>query len=324
MIGYECKAPEDLRTYSLVQIGECTLPEVLGSTHNKSIQVLLDPTYYRVPVKSCSVFGTFQISVCTFNHHTSLIKTYDRVIRLSREECERVHFTGEYVFYNKTYAVRRNASTTISVFAKGNRDKTGWCSNEPFTDVTTGESYADAVVEVTLNIILTDYNAQVDIPSGNIILKSGLLCTYSAPNSTCDDLYQGQIYWQKATLASQCDRHYFNVLYSGEATMLTSRDSPSSEQEEYVIVESDRTFAIWLTDTYRFCGLTLYNTEYAGLKILFDIEYFRALDSPTAAPDPMIFYLSKMMYMEYSYKTNLQKLHVHSLQKRCLIGLAQD
>jgi hypothetical protein len=319
LVAFNCFEPQEISTFSLLEVGECSPPDVINTVQNKTVQVLLDPNFDLAPTISCSIITKFFITFCGAYSHSKAVRNYDRVIEISRDQCEEIHRTNQYKFYDQIIPVKANTSTLHSLIAKGTRSPDGTCTGDRFTDVLTGQTYTDVTVEVNLNIILSNHFAKVDIESGKIFLPGSVQCDYHSKDASCYDVFQGYSFWSRPTAPQRCERNYYHVLYNGPASIITSRDSPSSAQDDYLIVSSDtRNFAIKMENSFPACGLNLYSTEYPHIVLLFDTEYFQNSSRPIN-PDPNTFYLSKLMYLESQFKSDLQQLHQYSLHRRCLL-----
>ena len=319
LIGFLCDDPDSVAFYSLNSIGDCQPPKVVNSGTNRTIQVLMDPNYDSVPVKSCSVLAHFTLTLCFAHGHSSFLKAYDKVIEISRDECSKMTDSGEFVFYNRTIKFPVNTSFPYMIYIQGARSDNGDCTGGRFLDDVHNRVYDKVIVLVNLKIQTKSYRAKVDLSSGNLILASGATCSFSDPLGHCYDIFEGDTYFDRATPLPRCDRSLFQVLYSRPATVISSQASPNQPFKTYAVVDTpDKAFAILLAEEYRSCGFSFRSTEYPNLHVLLDVEFFKSPET-SVTPDTLIFYLSKLLYQEFRTRTSLEQLHIHSLQRRCLL-----
>jgi len=101
----------------------------------------------------------------------------------------------------------------------------------------------DAVVATAiLSITLTDYYASVDISNNKIVLRSGVQCPFTA--RSCMDFEIGETSWVPL-LPEQCSVHYFDVLYEGPSSFISTPDVTRKFNDTYVAVQTDnRLFAL--------------------------------------------------------------------------------
>ena len=318
IFGFNCGTPTvKTSRYSLTHIQPCEKPEIVKSVTNQTVQILLTPTYRTIPVFSCSVYGTFTINSCTLPYHTAFVTSYDRIIKISRSECEKIIFTKSYKFYGQEHEIDINKTNHLNPFIRGRLSKGVCLERDSYYDPISKTTYDDVVVQVRLKILAKQYNAQVDIETNTITLHSGLTANFNSLEAS--DVYEGNAYWSTLPPKITCDITYYHVLYTGLASVLTSRETPTSQSEKFLVVNTkQRVFAVKILDAFNNCGSTLLATDHPNLFLYLDTaKYENSNDSLT--PDLMSFFLSKLLFQEIDHKQTIQNLHLHSLYQRCLI-----
>ncbi len=318
--AYDCNKPVSSERYSLLEVGSCKRPDSLYTHTNRSAQILQTRQWDQTDVFACDIFVTFTITQCTFNHHTALVRSYNRVIPLTREQCKRIHDTQEYVFYQQIIPVKINAVTHADRIIVGSRDKQGYCHKgaNPFHDIVTNVVYEDAIVDAKLRIKVQHYKAKLDLVKNQIILRSNVLCDFS--DGECQDVEQGNSFWSPSPPPTSCSRYGYNVLHDGPVTHLTLRNGNGTTDDYLVANIGSRLFAFKLQDSFKDCGGLIYHhTEFPAITVIFDIAYYHTDNNSQATPELSSFYLSKLMFLEITHTNNYNNLLADSIYKRCLL-----
>ena len=324
LVAYSCEDPRvNITKVDLTRVGACKEPQVLSVSKNSTIQVLLKPDFQYLHVTSCFLTLTRTLEHCGMFSHVSPLSTTQRIKKLSRTECHRVHSTGEFTLYGQTFRdIAPNNTTPLAFIAAGQRDMhTGYCENQAVFHDYDGP-HQKVVASYHGSLTLTDYTGIFDESTGHINLRSGLTADYSKGEIT--DL-GSSIYWDILPTPDSCDPRRSKIVYAGPALLVTSRDPDSDHRDLYAIVDRDTTFAVRLLEKFTVCGQRVYRTEHPGITVLdttYDqqLQHYRAATvAPNLRADIIGFFISKLMYVQYYAQHNLQRLHVHSLKARCAL-----
>ncbi|KAJ1524668.1 hypothetical protein ONE63_011151 [Megalurothrips usitatus] len=199
------------------------------------------------------------------------------------------------------------------------QESDGKCENGLFVDE--GKQYPDSLVHVMATISVFDYTAKVDLGNNVVHLKDGLQCPY--PAMTCRDFWSGHTFWNAVPISTDCETESHMILYEGEAKLFTSQNELT--EDKYVIVDNImETFALRLSSSFDRCGIKMYTTDHSQIIVSMvpERKYFFFKGHTALAFDNTLFlanFHSKLQYLEWEMKTNLQKLNLYGAYRRCLL-----
>jgi len=323
LFGYECGSGRsvNLSTISLSEVGPCIQPVVTIPEQVRMVQIVQTSSYKEVKVISCGVSIRRNMRHCGMHSHSSHISNVEWVKQLSPKECSLMHETQKIDLYGQTvHNLKMNGTTSSRIVVAGASGSDGSCQNAPqFVDW--DGSHGPVVVEVNVQILMYSGEAKLDINAGTLHLRSGVAAPYR--DGQANDVFSGQSFWTVGpSESSECPESLFQIAYQGNATEIVSTSPSGGTTETYLVVdEVEVTYAVKLMDELIRCGRKMYTTEHPGVMVVYGNiadEFFLTKKPHTKiTADLLSFFQSKLQYLEVRTRTDLQKLHVHSIRKRC-------
>lgn len=236
LIGYDCGgAATNITTLSLLEVGDCDIPQREVNVTRKYIQLIQINQYGSIHVMQCKVEIYRVIRICGMFSHTSdvLNGEYAYIDNVSRDNCRQMHREGIIkVGQTEISGIKRNATTSSAVVIAGSIDSTGKCEGVYYTEPS-GIGYKDAVVKGSVQITLMDYTANVNVDANKVILRSGTTCNLN--EGLCVDMEGGNTYWDPLP-EDTCKTKRYGLLYEGFADQ-TEELQIESKQIVYSMTE---------------------------------------------------------------------------------------
>ncbi|CAH1996869.1 unnamed protein product [Acanthoscelides obtectus] len=320
IIAYDCKDDSvELTKVSLLNVKPCLDPRKAEETKPWDIQLVQKRQYVGVHVYTCLITVQQTIQHCGMHSHSSTVAggLGKYVLDLSDSECRKAqrfqHLDLRAIGAGMVSQLTKNGTTEISTTLQGQLDTEGRCEGVTFT---VGEVvYKNVVVSGAITIKLSDYDTVANVELNTIHLRSGTICPFN--DGACFDDLSGIALWE-SHYEDQCTNKGVDVLYEGNATLLTLRKDP---QIQYVIVETDDTvFALKLTKPEDLCHQHAWQTEQNRLLVIFRDSigfYFRKSTKIAQNTDMMAHVLSKLLYLEIAVKRYMADIVYDAIVKRC-------
>ena len=319
-IAYDCNRHSNKTRISLTGIDDCPPPSQIAEPKKAIIQVLQSKDYVEVLVRACLVRVQKRLFRCgMWSHSVEVLDAReDFMYELGVAGCNDVHRKLQFEYQGVLIGNLKPNSTTASheLTLAGKLDAEGNFEGVP-SYVHHGRSYGKAVVTAIIQVTLTDYRATVDVSNNKFALRSGLQCTFT--EGSCADFEIGETSWTPV-MPQKCNAHYYDVLYEGESSLITSPDV-TRKYDTCIIVQSDnRIFALKLTKETMICGQMMWKTDHPALLEWINEGLGFYFQRQTVNPKNVRLDLhisSLLIYSEPTTKTNLQKLHLHNVFERC-------
>jgi hypothetical protein len=161
------------------------------------------------------------------------------------QQCTRMHQDGTFSFGPGALIVGLNDNTTStkSLALTGIFTNDGNCRGTQYVDPY--GSWDGVVVEATVKISLRSGIAPVPIEANKILLKPGIVCTFTEGN--CLDTEDRYTYWQRHP-SSPCKFDQYDVLYEGIVTKIQEiKPNKEPTQPVYALTTQEITFALTKT-----------------------------------------------------------------------------
>ncbi|CAG9821058.1 unnamed protein product [Phaedon cochleariae] len=316
--GIKVDESVELTKLSLLRVKPCLDPRNATETTRRKIQLIQKRQYVGVQVYTCLVVVQQFIQYCGMHSHTSSVAggLGKYVHYVSAETCLKAHQFRHLdlrgIGGGIISKISLNGTTEVSTTLQGHLDISGNCEGIKFTvgDI----SYENVVVSAAITIKMSDYFTTADVERNVVNLRSGTICPYN--DGSCFDDFSEEAIWN-AKIADQCTNSGVDVLYEGNATLLTlSKDPPTF----YVIVDTEDTvFALKLIKSEDLCHQRAWQTEQNRLLVILEDSlgffYRKSLRLPQNT-DMMMHVLSKLLYLEIAVKRQMADVVYDAIMKR--------
>lgn len=320
--GYDCGTKTmNVTTVSLLDVGDCDIPEESIKTEEAMIQLLQIIDFQKTMVTHCKVEIKRTVKKCGFWGHELVVENgiQEFIKDVDRETCERLTNDGEFRFKDE-YTIQDIAPNDTSVksmdfagSAEGNTCHGGFYSDRYGT-------YTNVFVAGTITFKLLQYEATVNMNKNRIHLRSGAVCDLN--KGKCVDPIYGNSFW-KPFPETGCPNNLYNkydVIYEGKAIIL-SDPSINGINDVYTVTSKDITFALTSTSTDNVCGHDIVLLEHPKLVIHIPKKgsLFRKQEKIAENIDMFTYVNSKYVYIERHVRTQMKDLYRNLVKQRCLI-----
>ncbi|CAG9815548.1 unnamed protein product [Phaedon cochleariae] len=219
----------ELTNLSSLRVKPCLDPRNATETTRRKIQLIQKQQYVGVQVYTCLVMVQQFIQYYGMHSHTSSVAggLGKYVHYVSAETCLKAHqfrhLNIRRIGGGIISKISLNGTTEVSTTFQGHLDMSGKCESIKFTvgDI----SYKNVVVSAAITIKMSDYFTTADVERNVVNLRSETICPYN--DGSCFDDFSGKAIW-KPKIADQCTNSGVDVLYGGNAKLLTlSKDPPT-------------------------------------------------------------------------------------------------
>ncbi|XP_049826247.1 uncharacterized protein LOC126266387 [Aethina tumida] len=321
IIAYDCQDQStELTKVSLIDVKPCVDPKKNSFEEPKRIQLLQRRKYTSVHVYTCLVVVRQIVHHCGMFSHTSIVDGgFGKQVHLvGHENCIKAHrfrtldLSG--IGAGVLSQLLLNGTTEVSVTLRGSLNLRGECHGESFT--IQGTTYKDVVVSAAVSITLNDYSTTVDVDRNEVHLKTGTVCPFI--DEYCFDDVEGEAAYKNIP-ENVCSSYGVDVLYEGNATLLTVTQNPI---DQYIIVNTQhRVFALKLLKKQDLCSEMAWQTEDNRVLVLFGDDnrefYYKPSENLSRNIDMLLQYLSKMLYLELAFLKSNSELVYESIIQRC-------
>lgn len=318
IIGYDCNgATLNITTVSLLEVGECNIPLQEVNETSVHIQLLQINQYASIHVRQCKVEIYRIIRRCGMWSHGMDVPNgeYSYIDSVSRDECLDMYKLGK-IKIGQTEVHRIHANQTVSrpISIAGTINHNSECEGVYYSDPY--GSWEKVFVKGTVKISLRDYEADVDVNTNKVLLRSGTKCDLN--DGRCTDIDGGDTYWDPFPEDS-CHSKRYGVLYEGPAKRTTDVDT-KFKQTMYSLTEGDIIFALTAKERINVCGYSLILTEHPKLLI---VETRK--NEPFVKKEPIhvgnldlfSYVNSKFVYVEKYIRTQMKQMYQDILIQRC-------
>ena len=220
IVGYDCGSSQlNITTISLLQVGDCNLPESKVKSVESYIQLIQFSNIATTPVMQCKVEIKRTIYHCGMHSHISVVENEEGeyLHEILHDVCEIMHNTGilklgpPLIISN----LRVNETSHHSVTLAGSIGINGECSGTQYSDPF--GTWNNVVVQGSLKIKLSQHEGSVNLHNDRIHLKTGLTCPLS--QSSCLDEDGGYTFWDPLP-KDICQFNKYQLLYEGIANKI--------------------------------------------------------------------------------------------------------
>lgn len=320
LLGYDCAGPNlNITTVSLNNVGECTAPNEAPPSKETYIQLLQLSDFSHTEVIQCRVEIDRTIYYCGMSSHVSIVHNgrQNYLHELDERGCRKLQETGILSLSPASVIVgiRKNSTTSRAVTLGGSLTTSGACKGTQYSDAF--GSCDGVVIQATVKIIITNYQADVNLINNKIMLQAGTHCPLT--DGTCLDVEGNAAFWTTEPTDS-CQFNRYDVLFEGIAIKHQNPDSSAQNPDVFSLTTQETTFALAAKSTKHLCGYTLIRTEHPKLYIL-ETQKGRTFTGkkPIAVNNLDIFsYMnSKFIYVEKHIRTQIESLYRDVVIQRC-------
>lgn len=319
--AFDCiSSGTNMTVVSLLPTKKCQMD--VGSLYTKlsKVQIVQQTPFRSTNVKQCGITIKRSIHHCGMHSHASLVEgsyAYD-VRRIGYSDCTRIFETRSYrlseniILHELTPNMTHRGETVIVGSLEGSS-----CSGGTYT--TTDRAWKNVIVKMEYEIVLSEYQAQVDLSRDIISLRSSLTCKYSS--GECTDSLSGSVSW-KTLDKSVCLQDEYKVLFTGLVNETVPVGNVSESSASLFSTEKDSAFfTIRAMRTTTICGLDAYETDH-------DRVYVVRLNGPTPLfsseivenkdADLFTYYNSKITAIESHIGNQIDSLYRKIMYDTCL------
>lgn len=318
LIGYDCVgSTANLTTVSLLEVGECNIPQQEVNVTQPYIQLVQVNQYFSIHIKQCKIEIFRKIQKCGMFSHTLEVPfgEYSYINSIPYHTCIQLHRSGTTrIGRTEITGIKPNATTHRPVMIAGYIHHDSSCEGAIYSDPY--GNWDDVIVHGSAKISLRDYTAEVDVDTNKVYLRSGTRCELSEGN--CVDVDGGDTFWDPLP-EDNCNSKRYGLLYEGIANKIISHDS-GARQTVYSLETGNVVFALATRSMIRVCRFTLIRTEHPKLLI---VETHK--DEPFIAQKPIdvsnldifSYVNSKFVYVEKHISTQIKTMYRDILVQRC-------
>lgn len=320
LLGYDCAGPNlNITTISLNNVGECTAPEEVPPPKETYVQLLQLSDFSHTEVVQCRVEIDRIIYYCGMSSHISIVHNghQNYLHELDERGCRNLQETGILTLSPASViiGVRKNGTTSRAVTLGGSLTSNGACKGTQYSDAF--GSWDGVVVQASVKIVITNYQADVNLVNNKIMLQTGTHCPLS--DGTCLDVEGNSAFW-KTEPTDSCQFNRYDVLFEGIATKYQNPDSSVQNPDVFSLTTHETTFALAAKSTKQLCGFTLVRTEHPKLYIL-ETQKGRTFAEKKQITvnnlDIFSYMNSKFIYVEKHIRNQIQNLYRDVVLQRC-------
>ena len=320
-VGFDCGAqPFDqlhAKTYSLLDVHSCSIKTPTIEVKNFTGQIVQTKLYEYREVFQCKIKVRRTIRRCSLFGYLEPVENAVQVflLDLTRDQCKKIHDTNSFSYDSQHILsdLRVNQTTTRSIALAGNAIDNS-CNVGSYSD--RFGTWNKVNVEGLITITLTSYTAKVDVKNDNILLRSGVACTYS--KTSCLDIENGYTFWDSMQ-DEDCFAHKLEVIYDGIIQAVTEiRDNVTSIH--YFVNQNNILASLKFNGMHSVCRVPFIKTEFPSLYIIDQKEYF--LRQRDVYPDLLTYINTKFVYVEGKTREQMGSLYIDILNKKCESDLA--
>lgn len=325
LIAYDCQNKGlNITTFSLTDIGACKPPTNNIQTSQERIQLIQVNDIETVKVVQCKIKLARMITHCGMHSHSSSVAdgfaTY--IYPVTRDKCFRMHQTQVLVdFFGKNIdGLVINGTTHATAVMAGWVTADARCQGAHYEDHK--GSWADVVVQATLEITLQERYASAITNENKIILTDGMTCPYK--ERFCVDTMFGHSFWDHVD-SNQCAETKYTILYEGLAKKLSPEkfNEKNSDAVIYSVDQGDMVFAMPIAGPTMICGQTAYETDHPKFFIIKPSEtgifYFKSKKLNLLNMDPTTYVNSKVVFVEKHLGNQISALYADVVEQRCML-----
>lgn len=320
LLGYDCAGSNlNITTFSLNDVGECNINLSEPVPVQTYIQLLQLSDFSNTEVVQCRVEIDRTVYYCGMHSHNSIVnngrQTY--IHELDERACLRLQETGivQLSPAGIIVGIRKNSTTNRGITLGGSIKNDGQCVGTQYSD--SFGNWDNVVIQANVKIVITNYQADVNLVNNKIILRSGTQCPLS--DGTCFDNEGNSAFW-KTEPTDSCQFNRYDVLFEGLATKHQNTNLTDGSPDVYSLTTQETTFALAAKSEKHLCGYTLIRTEHPKLYIL-ETQKGKTFASKKQISvnnlDIFSYMNSKFIYVEKHIRNQMQNLYKDVIVQRC-------
>ena len=318
-IGYDCGSRHlNVTTLSLLEVGNCDLPETKINITRRYVQLLQINQYTETRIIQCKMEIHRTIYYCGMNSHISIVLNGENeyINDVSKSACQDVHKTGILKVSEShiIHGIKVNQTVTHSIMLAGYLNGEGKCDGAGYSDPF--GTWENVVVQGTIKITLTEQQARINLNTNTIHLRSGTACSLS--EGSCIDQEGGYTFWNTIPI-DNCKFNQYSILFEGLANKMVDSDF-NNDQIIYSLATQDITFALAAKGRESVCGYTLVKTEHPKLVIFETVRgdsFAINKENSVSNLDIFAYVNSKFVYVEKHIRSQMKQLYNDVITQKC-------
>ncbi|QMU95567.1 glycoprotein [Bactrocera dorsalis borna-like virus] len=322
IIGFDCTDPSsNVTAVSLTQIGDCVVRNRNVTTTTTNIRVYQSLDFTMTTVYSCLIEMSHIISRCGKSidqFHSGGF--YSEIPSITRATCLDMIDTGKINLHgNSMEGIEVGVPYSVALMTYGTIDQDGSCTT-PGDLIVNGRVFTRAIRNTNIKILVTKYQANVDIDQSELKLSTGIVCPFL--KRECFSAQTGYNYWNSFLENIVCEGTRPLVqLYEGPATKAIESIN-SHPIQTYMFKRDKSDFAIGANNPGQFCGYNdIIQTDHPNLYIVeeknWNLVKLKTRKLMTTDIDITAYMNSKMLYIVNHVTNQVNNLYDAYLKDRC-------
>ncbi|CAI6347744.1 unnamed protein product [Macrosiphum euphorbiae] len=328
-IAYNCNEKRiKITSFNSLEVDHCKTPPPATSMKLPRIKLIQKADTSTISFKSCLISVDYLITKCaTFDGAQAVEDEYfSELVLLGNSGCTELHRTSTFHFPSGGIITELiiNHTTFATHTVAGNIDENGNCQGTSYS--TDKGSWKNVVVKGNYKIQLSEGVANIISKEDLLILPTGTRMRLSEMYGI--DSYTGETIWNNNIIHQNCDKHNFDVLYDGPATLMISEQTPENllQTHTFLVEIENIVFALKQIKKTFACEVPVIQTEHPQLFILKDNEFMHNFSTNNISPqntDLMTYINTKFVYIENFFKNTISSLYNELIRKQCEIDRTQ-
>lgn len=320
LIAYDCSTQVNISALSLLDVGDCDIPQLTPKRQPMMIQVVQIKEYANTEVIVCKIFVKRTIRTCGFLSVNRMVDggDMDYVREISGEECRKMHTTRTFRATDSVAIteLKLNATNRATETLVGQTENDGECNGEHYSAF--GKNFKDVVVTAKFEITSTSYTAQIALKHNKIILPSGVRCNLH--EGQCIDAEEGFVFWDVLP-KHKCDTSdKYEILYQGTSDKLHDTTYEHAKTV-YSVTNDEIIIALTKKDEFEVCGYNVIVTDHPKLFVI-EVQGkgpFARVKLTDRNKDVLNYLNSKIVYVEWHIRTQLNTSYRDVIMQQCLL-----
>ncbi|KAL7304774.1 hypothetical protein TKK_0003003 [Trichogramma kaykai] len=264
----------------------------------------------------CRILIKRSVFYCGMHSHISTVANGEVQYykEVTRDECERLHATGSYVYQDLVINdIPRNGTITTPHTFAGTTGEFGKCTGES-RYVDAYGTFHDVVVTGWITIDMKSYTAKVDMEADKLQLATGASCTASRRHCVSPD--GSEAFWSTVEMG-ECGINKYSIIYDGYITKI---EDVEEENVVYTLSMEDRNFALVRKFEENVCGIVIQHTEHTRLMIIESggrHAPMRQTEIIAHNIDLFEYTNAKFLYVEKHFKGQLKEMYYNIMDSKC-------
>ena len=224
------------------------------------VQVIQEKIYDVLTVRHCLISKISLITYCGSFSHASIVQNglSSRVIPITKEEFNDIHRFQTFNYNGHFISdIPLNDTKYVEFTEIGRVSQDGTCYGVAFTNEQ--GTYQNSIMTTSLTIKVKDYESLFNLNEKNVIFKDGSTCPLD--NGMCFNNFKGTTIWSLQS-HENCDISSVDILYQGEATLVSQAEHEEINIFDMVMVNNDdNIFSYRINHISHICYQKVYKTN---------------------------------------------------------------